>query len=131
MKIPRIADAISKIDDDLIIESEDKSEKQSKVIWLKVGIAVASLCIIVTGIIIVGNSFIKNNDNTKVNMDTINILDAYGFTLEGKPRNAFLPKLGMMLLVTTMYIIKKPELFTVIPKHLNLHMSCGIGARSV
>lgn len=91
MKIPRIADAISKIDDDLIIESEDKSEKQSKVIWLKVGIAVASLCIIVTGIIIVGNSFIKNNDNTKVNMDTINILDAYGFTLEGNDNLMFFP----------------------------------------
>lgn len=141
MKIPRIADAISKIDDDLIIESEEKYEKKSKVTWLKVGITVASLCLIVIGIIIVRNSFTKNiNDNMKADTATINLSEAYGFTLEGKDNLIFspisfsdrkkynlVPENAIGLTPENTYVITEKDLGSVIGKVGNCENSTIIG----
>ena len=55
MKIPRIAETIEKIDDDLIAESVEKNVQKRKISWFRVGLVAACLCLVFTGIIIVGN----------------------------------------------------------------------------
>lgn len=86
MKIPRIAEAIEKIDDDLIAESEEKNVQKGKNVWYKAGFVAACLCLVFVVIIIAGNGLnwfkpVEDNsvkkESASINMENSGDVDQY------------------------------------------------------